>query len=235
MEFRFGETVVVRRAAQPTDPDNPNRTVLDWANATDTPVEGCAVWLSGTDDLSDAEHSKGTFDYTIIMPTGTDVSQLDRLVVRGVEMIVAARPFPWRSPFTGWAPGIEVRANTRLPFNFVVDIHTGPRERRTNELGEFVYMNGPVFRPGVPVSITAVGVGRGTVTAGGQDVTLRSYTVRMDGAVTGVETSMFLVVTGAVEMGDPDMVGRVLEVLNLGDGNPNWAMERELICHVVLD
>jgi hypothetical protein len=46
---------------------------------------------------------------TVYLPSGTDVSAIDFVTVGGVVFEVDATPLVWVNPFTGWAPGIEVR------------------------------------------------------------------------------------------------------------------------------
>jgi hypothetical protein len=49
-------------------------------------------------------------DFDVVAPYGADILAGDRVVVRGLTCEVQGRPFDWRNPFTGWAPGTLVRA-----------------------------------------------------------------------------------------------------------------------------
>lgn len=45
---------------------------------------------------------------TAFLPAGTVVDSLSKLTIRGVDYEVDGTPEDWRSPFTGWQPGIVV-------------------------------------------------------------------------------------------------------------------------------
>lgn len=44
----------------------------------------------------------------VFLPAGTDVTAVDAVTVRGRRYDVDGTPSDWRSPMTGWRPGIEV-------------------------------------------------------------------------------------------------------------------------------
>lgn len=46
---------------------------------------------------------------TVYMPAGTSVKATDRVIVRGVTFDVDGDPGVYVNPFTGWAPGVEVK------------------------------------------------------------------------------------------------------------------------------
>lgn len=46
---------------------------------------------------------------TVYLPAGTDVTSVDEVEVNGLRYLVDGEPNAWVSPFTGWAPGVEVR------------------------------------------------------------------------------------------------------------------------------
>lgn len=46
---------------------------------------------------------------TVYLPAGTDVGYLDAVIVAGDRYDVDGSPNAYVNPFTGWAPGIEVR------------------------------------------------------------------------------------------------------------------------------
>jgi hypothetical protein len=45
----------------------------------------------------------------VYLPTGTIIDGLSAVTADGVRYDVDGNPNVWRSPFSGWAPGIEVR------------------------------------------------------------------------------------------------------------------------------
>lgn len=46
---------------------------------------------------------------TVYLPAGTVVDGISAVTAGGVRYDVDGNPNAWRSPFSGWAPGIEVR------------------------------------------------------------------------------------------------------------------------------
>lgn len=111
--FAHGETVTRLRAPLVTDPYSDDTTERDWDNATELDINGCGVADGGsTEPLQDARNAADS-DFDVFMPTGTDVAATDRLRIRGLVCDVAGRPFDWRSPFTGWEPGLVVQAKIR--------------------------------------------------------------------------------------------------------------------------
>lgn len=111
--FGSGETVVRVRAARVPDRYNPDDVVLDWDDADETDIDGCGVAMTtSVEPLLDAREAVDS-DFTLFLPTGTDLTPHDRVVVRGLVCDVAGRPFDWRNPFTGWAPGMVAQAKVR--------------------------------------------------------------------------------------------------------------------------
>lgn len=111
MDFPHGETVAVLTAGEVTDPYS-GGTVESWADGdvAATPVDGCGVAGGGSlEPLQDARNAVVS-DFDVIMPPGTVVTSANRVIVRGLTCTVEGRPFDWRSPFTGWAPGVIVHA-----------------------------------------------------------------------------------------------------------------------------
>jgi len=46
---------------------------------------------------------------TVYLPAGTDVTAVDAVIVGSVRYDVDGAPSDWRSPFTGWQAGVQVR------------------------------------------------------------------------------------------------------------------------------
>ncbi|WP_280404956.1 hypothetical protein [Nocardia brasiliensis] len=104
----FGETItVLRRPARDKFGDqsyDAHHTVsgvgIDW-RATDTDNS------SGELDFRSSVSS----EVTLYCPRGTDILASDQIELPdGQVYAVVGKPAPWRSPMTGWAPGVEVRA-----------------------------------------------------------------------------------------------------------------------------
>lgn len=109
MRFPYGETVTVVRAGLVDDGyGNP---VPDWAAATSTPYEGCAVaqGTRGSEVLDD--RNAVVSDLVVFMPPGADVAATDRLSVRARDYEVVGEPFDWTSPYTSTAFGTVVYCN----------------------------------------------------------------------------------------------------------------------------
>lgn len=111
--FAHGETVTRLRAATVTDPYSTEATAEDWDNPTSLDIDGCAVAVSGSSEPLENARNPVDSDFDVFMPAGTDVTATDRLRVRGLICNVAGRPFAWKSPYTGWAPGLVVQAKIR--------------------------------------------------------------------------------------------------------------------------
>lgn len=109
--FPHGETVTRRRGAPVTDPYSGEETGVDWSTPTDVDIAGCAVAIGSTDDPTMVARDAVVSDFTVYAPPGTAVLPSDRLVIRSLVCEVVGRPFEWRSPFTGWEPGVVVHAN----------------------------------------------------------------------------------------------------------------------------
>lgn len=46
---------------------------------------------------------------SVYLPTGTDVTAIDRVEIAGLSYEVDGLPVSWVSPFSSWAPGVEVK------------------------------------------------------------------------------------------------------------------------------
>lgn len=108
--FAAGETVTRRRGTPVLDPYSQEETGTDWKTPDDLEILDCAVADGGSlEPLEDARNAVVS-DFDVIAPFGSDVTARDRLVIRGLVCEVVARPFDWRSPFTGWQPGTVIKA-----------------------------------------------------------------------------------------------------------------------------
>lgn len=114
--FAHGETVVRLRATTTTDPYSGEATALDWSSPESLTIAGCGIasggsfGTPGSVETVETDRNAIVSDFDVILPHGTDVTAADRLVVRGLTCEVQGRPFEWHNPFTGWQPGLLIRA-----------------------------------------------------------------------------------------------------------------------------
>ena len=102
MNFPHGSTVTVTRV---TSTDN---GLGDTTEATTTRIWGpCAVAPRFATEGTDPHAPRVVVGKVIYGPAIT-LDEDDRLTVDGEVWQVDGLPAVWRSPFTGWAPGIEV-------------------------------------------------------------------------------------------------------------------------------
>ncbi len=105
----YGETVQVLTAGAIEDPYS-GETQPDWTSPTSVDVGGVAVASGGsTEPLQDARNAVEA-DYDLFFPADAVVTRLNKVVVRGDVCDVVGKPFLWRSPFSGWTPGLFVQA-----------------------------------------------------------------------------------------------------------------------------
>lgn len=109
--FAFGETVTRLRGVAVDDPYSDEDTAFDWDAADELDIPGCGVAAGTTTDPNLDARDMVVSDFTVYAPAGTEVFPSDRVIVRGFICEVVGRPFEWRSPYTGWTPGVVVQAN----------------------------------------------------------------------------------------------------------------------------
>lgn len=108
MDFPYGETVTRQRGTPTVDPYSGEATGVDWTTPTELAIPGCAFNPGrSTEPLQDARTAVLT-QPEVYAPYGSDVLAGDRLVVRGDVYEVDGNPADWRSPFTGWEPGMVI-------------------------------------------------------------------------------------------------------------------------------
>ena len=80
-----------------------------WDAATSVVVDGCGVEpRPSSEPVQDARNAVVS-GYTLYLPAGTVVSAQNRVKVRGWTHDVLGEPAVWRSPITGWEPGVVVQ------------------------------------------------------------------------------------------------------------------------------
>lgn len=103
--FPYGETVTV---VTPATEDDPYSGTAGTAGSS-VEVPGCAVEpRPSAEPVQDARNAV-TSGFTIYMPAGTEIGPQNRVQVRGETFGVLGEPAVWRSPLTGWEPGVVVQ------------------------------------------------------------------------------------------------------------------------------
>lgn len=106
--FPYGETVTRIRPAAKLDPYSGEVIDLDWTNALELDIDGVGFDPGSSSEAQDARRDATTTAPTLYAQPGSDIAAGDRVRVRGLVYEVDGRPADWRSPFTGWNPGLVV-------------------------------------------------------------------------------------------------------------------------------
>jgi len=114
IDFLFGETVLRIQPGEKHNPLAPNRPHPDWNNPIITEIPNCIVYPSTTDETQDVGRDTLIEALTVLLPPGTELHHHDRLEIRGKTYDVNGEPFAFRSPFDGWEPGVQARAERQL-------------------------------------------------------------------------------------------------------------------------
>ena len=106
--FPFGETVVL------LDPggtqDEYGNDVEDWSTPVEVAtVDGVGVEPRPAGESFTEDRNAVTDGFTLYFPADVSVSPTQRVRVRGSDWPVLGAPAVWRSPFTGWEPGVVVQ------------------------------------------------------------------------------------------------------------------------------
>lgn len=102
MDFPYGEMVTLRSTVSTTDDHGDTTEVV-----TDVPWGPCAVAPRTSSETTDPHAPAVIVGLTIYGPE-VEIHADDTVLIRGEVYQVEGVPGSWRSPFTGWAPGLEV-------------------------------------------------------------------------------------------------------------------------------
>lgn len=102
MDFPHGQTITVRSTTTTRDEFGDESTVV-----TEVPWGPCAVAPRSSSESADPSAPAVIVGLTVYGPVITLDSD-DTLLIGGVVYEVDGIPGKWESPFTGWAPGMEV-------------------------------------------------------------------------------------------------------------------------------
>jgi hypothetical protein len=110
VRFAHSETITVRRPSSPAA-TGPRGDPLPWTTHT---VDNCVFAPSvstGASVSTEAVDRRDTVitGLTLFAPPDADIQATDRIVrPDGTLWEVEGMPGPWVTPFTGWAPGLQV-------------------------------------------------------------------------------------------------------------------------------
>lgn len=102
MDFPSGVMVTLRSTVTTTDDHGDSTSVV-----TEVPWGPCAVAPRSSEERNDPHQPAVITGLTIYGPAA-DINADDTLVLNGITYQIEGNPGVWASPFTGWAPGIEV-------------------------------------------------------------------------------------------------------------------------------
>lgn len=104
MAFGHGETVTLHsRTVSVRDVDG-----NDIYASVDSTIDDCGFDPGGSLELVQGQELVTTTP-TIYAPSGTVVNPLDQITVRGQIYDVDGGSNDWRSPLTGWTPGVVIK------------------------------------------------------------------------------------------------------------------------------
>lgn len=99
--FPYGETVTVRR---PLMRDRTGDRMP--GDPAEHVIAGCGIDPSASRSDTDRRESVEA-DVTLYCPDGADIATGDEVILPdGTSCTVVGRPVAWRSPLTGWSPGV---------------------------------------------------------------------------------------------------------------------------------
>jgi hypothetical protein len=112
MHFGSGETATRLRAALVLDGYSNEPTQRNWNDVTEVTIPGVAFNPGSSNEPSEVGRNAVITQPEVYAPFDADVLAGDRLVVRGDTYEVDGNPAAWRSPFTGWEPGLVIKLKT---------------------------------------------------------------------------------------------------------------------------
>lgn len=103
--FPFGESVQIEAALSGIE--NAHGDLLE-GFAQPVTVDGCAFDPGGSAESFGPGRDVVISQPRLFAPPGTVVTARSRVTVRGLLYVVQGEPAVWRSPFTGWEPGVAI-------------------------------------------------------------------------------------------------------------------------------
>lgn len=102
MDFPHGVIITIRSTVTTTNADGDSSTVV-----SDIAWGPCAIAPRSSEERTDSRAPAVITGLTVYGPQ-VDLDADDTLLIDGETYQVEGNPGVWRSPFTGWAPGLEV-------------------------------------------------------------------------------------------------------------------------------
>lgn len=106
MTLQFTTTVTIVGDQTITGYDSGNRPIYD---TPETPSPGWVLWPhSSSEDTTQEDITTDVLEG--LAPNDVDLTSISQVKVPGFDKAfeVQATPWPWKSPFTGTAPGVQV-------------------------------------------------------------------------------------------------------------------------------
>lgn len=113
--FPHGETVTILTAGTRTSRYSTEGEASWDVAPSEVTVEGVGVEPrvvgagGSSEPVFDARNAVVS-GWTVYLPPGTMINSRNRIRIRGIVYDVLGEPAAWRSPFTGWEPGLVVQA-----------------------------------------------------------------------------------------------------------------------------
>ena len=107
--FPHGETATRLRAFRTLDPYSGEESEPDWDAAYELDIPGVGFNPGSSNEPTEVGRNAVITQPEVYAPTDADILAGDRLRIRGLVFDVEGDPADWRSPFTGWAPGLVVK------------------------------------------------------------------------------------------------------------------------------
>jgi head-tail adaptor len=107
MDFPYAEEVGVLSPGSTTDPYSGD-AADDWSTTTEVTEYAAVEPRPSTEPVQDARNAV-TSGFTLYLPADSTVTARKKVGVRGKVYDVLGEPSLWRSPFTGWEPGVVVQ------------------------------------------------------------------------------------------------------------------------------
>ena len=101
----IGETVVIVTTGTDADPYSGDVATT----GSEVTVDGVAVEPRPSNEPQQDARNAVTSGFTLYLPAGTVIGPENAVRVRGGTFSVLGEPAVWRSPFTGWEPGVIVQ------------------------------------------------------------------------------------------------------------------------------
>lgn len=108
--IRGGETITIVRRSKASTDDYGNPTYV----TTSVTVKDALIAFGATDEPVDAGRNAIDNAITVYLPTGTEIQEGDRFVIRSTQWVKDGDPQELTNPFTNFDGGIVIRLRKRI-------------------------------------------------------------------------------------------------------------------------